>query len=189
MTKILFNIVFLFSAFTYAADQAQESVEKVSLPTSKSISIEVNPFSLLLGEVSGNVNIALGRKITFGPYGSFFSYKIGDGGWSGFGFGARANIYLTGDAISDSWYFGPGAGYKSITLGSDSLGSITVSGLAIYGLIGYHWVWNNGINLRLGGGASYSSIAAKTSASNGSSITVPGSGLLGALEFSFGFAF
>jgi len=115
----------------------------------KTVEISINPLSLINGTLPVTVRVALTQKIALGvfAYGRFLSW--GEGRIHGGGGGISTKFFLTGSAISDSWFVEPGisAGYTNHGQG--------FWGLYPSILAGHTWVWNSGFTLNLGLGLSY----------------------------------
>ena len=116
----------------------------------KTMEISLNPLKLALGYLPLNFTIALTHKMALGlhAYGRFFGF--GETKIHGAGGGVSFKFFLSGSAISDSWFVEPGldAGYSNY----DKKGYWSLSPSVI---AGYTWVWDSGFLINLGLGAEY----------------------------------
>lgn len=156
----------------------------------KTMNIRVNPLAIVFGVINADADFRVGEKMTIGPSLSFATSSAGTIKATGFGASARMNYYLTGDAISDSWYVSPDVGllFLSVSDGGANSGSATafVGGATA----GYHWVWGSGFNLMLGFGAGFYTAPKTVVASSGTSLATPSfTGVLPRLDLGIGYAF
>lgn len=117
----------------------------------KSMELTVNPLQLLNGKLPLAFRMGLTEKMALGLHfhGRFYSY--GTSPMHGLGGGLSLKFYLSGQAISDSWYLEPAIfGEFNMPRGRDRFWGIipTVIG-------GYTWVWDSGFVINLGLGAAY----------------------------------
>lgn len=141
----------------------------------KNYNVMVNPLGLLIGSMNASINAGVAERITLGVGGSFFNLNS----VTGAGAHVRANFYLSGPRLADGWYVSPLVEYYSLYGGGSSLNSFGTSLL-----FGYHWIYDSGFNIMLGGGVKYSSIGASL---GGYDISVL-SGTHGTFEFNIGYA-
>lgn len=199
MTKFIVTaIVALF--LTHVALGASKAAPAGAPPTvavatelpARTMNVRINPLGILVGSLSGDFDFRINEKFTLGPSISYMKASNILTDLSGFGIGLRGNWYLTGDALTDSWYVGPMAGYASLSVSSPFLGTESTSRGAFYvgTLVGYQWVWKSGINLNLGLGANFYSGGDSVVASNGVSLDVPYfHGIVPNGELTLGYAF
>lgn len=153
------------------------------------MNVRINPLSILLGIINTDYDIRVSEHITFGPSIGFATRSSSTVTTTGFDVGVRANFYLTGKAISDSWYASPAAGVIFLTSKSGG-SSASTTALNAGVTFGYHWVWDSGFNLTLGLGVAYYAVDKNQRATDGSVIVLPAySGTLPRLDFTLGFAF
>lgn len=171
------------------ASTSETQINQNEVIPDRTINFRVDPLGLLLGTVTGNVDFAITKHITVGPTASYFSASMLGTSLSGFGIGARANIYLSGDAISSGWLVGPSVGYSSFGVSAPGLSGST-GGFYVGAVAGYQWVWKNGLNLDVGLGANYYSQGGSITAQDGSTVLdVPFfHGITPTAEVSLGFA-
>lgn len=190
-TLIVIVSLCLIPSVGYGAARKPASVPQTTeaVPLQHTINVRVNPLGLLIGALSGDVDFAVTKKFTIGPSISYYSATIFDTSLTGYGLGARANVYLTGDAMTDSWILGPGLG---LSINSVSSGESKASSVGFYvgSILGYQWVWTSGLNINLGLGANYYTQSASAKGSDGIEISVPGYHGLGPTgELTVGWAF
>jgi len=178
-----------FFAVTGNAAPAKLSNQSQTTLHDRGMNVRVNPLGLLVGTLSGDFDIKVSDRITIGPSLSYFSASMLFTKLTGFGIGARANIYLTGDAMTSSWILGPGIGFSafSVDTGFEKGSS---SGLYLGTVVGYQWVFGNGLNINLGAGANYYTQGSTVVADNGTQIDVPFfHGIAPSGEVTIGYAF
>lgn len=152
------------------------------------INVRINPLSILLGVIHADMDFRVANRVTFGPALGFASRTSSSVIATGLNLGVRANFYLTGDAISDSWYVSSSAGVLFLTSKSGA-SEARSNALNLGFTAGYQWVFASGFNVMLGLGAVYYAIDKKQTATDGSVISVPSySGTLPRLDFTVGFA-
>jgi hypothetical protein len=156
--------------------------------TDRTMNVRVDPLKIISGDIGADADFKVGDRFTIGPSVSSLSATVIFTELTGFNVGARGNWYMSGDALESSWYLGPNIGYSSMTVtegGSEG----STGGLSMGTLVGYQWVWNNGMNLNLGGGANYNTAPDEVQAGN-RTLTVPFySGFKPQAEVSLGYAF
>lgn len=142
-----------------------------------------------MGAISADVDIRAGQKLTLGPTLSYMSASFLTTKLSGFGIGLRANYYLTGDAMSDSWILGPSAGLAIFSV--DSAGDkATSTGVYLGAIVGRQWVFSNGLNINVGLGVNWFSQGSSVKVASGFEVEVPFfHGLAPAGEITLGYAF
>lgn len=150
----------------------------------KFMNIRVNPLGLVFGLINADIDFKVADAITVGPSLMFWSLA----GITAFGGGARGNYYFNGQAFTDSFYLGAHAEYALVTY-KTSLGNSSAGVFGAGALAGYHWVWDGGFNIMLGGGIGYYA-GSSTVTINGQTASVTGlNGVSPALEFTLGWAF
>lgn len=156
----------------------------------KRVNITVSPLGFIIGSFGGGVDFGVSDRITLGAYGSYLSRNIADVYVQGGDVGARARFYLTGPRLSSGWYLSPSVGYTTVSIGAGRR-SISVDGPEAKGIIGYQWVFDNGINIALGAGLTYRALTPKTVSQDGQQRKLISSlnGIGFASEVSLGFAF
>ncbi len=152
------------------------------------MNIRVSPLSLIGGMVGADADFKVGERFTIGPTVSTMKASLLFTELTGFSFGARANWYLSENAIDDSWYVGPTIGYSSMTVSQlgqqGSVGAFTLGTL-----VGYQWVLDNGFNVNVGGGAAFYMGDDSVVAGN-TTLSVPFySGFVPQAEITVGYAF
>lgn len=177
-----------FSAHAAPAAPTLQSEADTEVP-SRSVNVRVNPLGLLIGAISADVDIKAGQKLTIGPTLSYMSASFLTTKLSGFGVGVRANYYLSGDAMSDSWIIGPSAGLAifSVNAGGESASS---TGIYVGAIVGRQWVFSNGLNINVGLGMNWYSQGASVKTAGGFEMEVPFfHGIAPAGEITLGYAF
>jgi hypothetical protein len=157
--------------------------------TDRNVNVRVSPLSLAAGLVSSDVDLAVGKKMTVGPTFSMLKASTLFTELSGFNIGARVNLNLSGDAMTDSWLLGPSVAYTSVKV--SALGESASAGkLAVGALVAYQWVWNSGINVNAGLGGSWYSGDDTLTTESGSTISIPFyNGIKPQAELTLGYAF
>jgi len=116
----------------------------------KTMEVSVNPLLLAIGYLPVNFRIAVANKMALGlhAYGHFFA--LGKTSVYGGGGGISTKFFLSGTAISDSWYVQPEFDAGFSRWGSQGFWTVSPSVIA-----GYTWVWDSGFLINLGLGAQY----------------------------------
>lgn len=168
---IALSAVALLSNSVFAEDQK------------KNMEISVNPIMMALGYLPLTYRIALTEKMALGvnAYGHFFS--LGDTKVHGLGIGVSTKFFLSGTAISDSWYVQP-----QVNFGYEKFTEKGVWALSPSAIVGYTWVWDSGFLINLGGGLQYKGAFVGSSFWKDKKGTF-NHGLAPAAEFSLGWAF
>ncbi|MCM2278684.1 MAG: hypothetical protein NDJ89_11475 [Oligoflexia bacterium] len=167
---------------TFAAAPASAGVDR-------NVNIRVSPLSIMSGNLGSDVDFAVSRKFTVGPTVSTLSASLLAVELKGYNIGARGNLYLTGDAMSDGWILGPSIGYSSmrVSLGTEEG---TTGKLSLGSLIGYQWIWGTGFNVNAGLGANWLSGDQKVATNQGTDLSIPFySGIVPSAELTVGYAF
>lgn len=133
MKKLLFLFTFV-SGFAFA----------------QSTNITVNPLGLLLGTANLGVEFKVSDNLTVGPSASFSHIKSGSESATGFGLGAKLDVYLSSDAFTDSWVLTPFFGWGRYSNNDDSINAF--AGGVVFG---YYWIWPSGFNMNFGLGIQY----------------------------------
>jgi hypothetical protein len=158
--------------------QADQSLVHAANESEYSYNISVSPASMLfLGLFNAGVDFKISRKSTLGLEAAFSTIGSSGSSLTAFGGGLRYSYYLTGEALTDSWYVSPYFFALPITT-SGSSSSSTVTPMLLGAVAGYHWIYKNGFNMMFGAGAQYATVA-KTG----------GYAVLPALEYRIGFTF
>lgn len=116
----------------------------------KKYNIGTNPFGLMAGIVSGQASVALNSMVAIKGDMSLFT---------GLEFGKGAEVSASAAIYFRQMYSGvfrePGLMYRSLESSSDSGGNTHGSSsprditTGIQTLIGYHWMWDSGLNIAL----------------------------------------
>lgn len=156
--------------------------------------VSINPLSTLVGAPVGAVDYRVADRAWAGVYGAYTNFL----GITSTTIGVRSHIKPNSRADRDGVYLSPSLYYSvhdvDDDINSDSTlvridGSGTTLGVA--GILGYHWIWKSGLNLRLGLGAQVSRASVDTSvrvddSANEGSATATYTGMTG--EFALGLA-
>ncbi len=121
----------------------------------KNMEISINPLQLFLGTIPLTFRVAVTNRLAIGinVQGQFFGFGKDTKVWS-VGGGLSTKFFLSGTAISDSWYVEPQFGASYTDLDSKDLkGKFWTLTPAV--IAGYTWVWNSGFVINLGLGAQY----------------------------------
>ncbi len=143
-----------------------------------SMNVTVNPLGLFVGSANVGVDFPVAPNITVGPSLSFAQYSTLTTEGTGFGIGAKSDIYLSGEVFADSWVVQPFAAFGQV-----SVNDASSSGLSIGVLFGHSWFWPSGFNINAGLGAQY--LSYDFEAVGLGSV----SGILPAANFALGYAF
>ena len=124
------------------------------LPASEpKINVQIYIPSLLFGVVSGDVNVKVTDKFSLGPQFNSFSY----GRYRGYSAGLTANYALGNHQVFDDriWLLNPHIGYSYDNVFDNDANKKS----AINGGVNlvYQWLWDSGINTKLGVGINCSS--------------------------------
>lgn len=148
---LLGNLLLLSSAVfaNYDTDYLAEDTRSCD----PKLNVQVYIPSLLFGVFSGDVSVKVSDKLSLGPQMSSFSY----GKYKGYSAGLTANYALSGnDVFGDRiWLLNPHIGYaydNVFNSNSAKKGAITCGANLVY-----QWMWESGINTRVGVGINYSS--------------------------------
>lgn len=85
-------------------------------------------------------------------FGTWFGPAFDEPNLSGFGFGFRPTLFLTGDAPRGA-YVAPFLRVDRVK--SDDAGATSTWGYSTGGFVGYSWLFNDVFNVRLGAGAQW----------------------------------
>lgn len=177
MKKFLLSILLLLPSFAFAGYDLE--VER-SVPRDSKVNVQIYVPSLIVGMISGDINVKLNEKFTLGPQATYFAY----GDHRGYELGLTANYALAGDVFDDrTWLVNPYVLYSHSDLSFDGAkdGKVKKGGV-VGGLnLVYQWMWNSGVNMRAGIGAYYSTKKILLGIGN--------SNIGGTLMFSIGYAF
>jgi len=139
----------IVAACVFAIVSGHAFSEEVRDPV-KNMEISVNPLMLAVGYLPLALRVALTNKMALGihAYGNFFGF--GKAKVWGAGGGLSAKFFLSGTAISDSWYVEPG-----IYAGYSNWDNTKYWSLSPSVIVGHTWVWDSGFVINLGLGAQY----------------------------------
>lgn len=137
-------------------DAADEPVVEKPAPEPATASILIEPALAIFGFYEGDVGIAVDETIAVSLWGQYFDYTLLDTGISGYGIGAGAPIFLTGEVFRGAYLY-PLVKFQSVSF---EVPNETVTA-TFYGpqlTAGYQWTWGRpaGFSLRIGGGLEYS---------------------------------
>ena len=187
---LIFTFVLLLpSALRADSWDGQHPVNKFSL--------NFNPLGLIVGYVGLGVDFRLNERWTLGPsVGYLIRFRTANYDASAISLGARANFFITGDALNESgWYIGPEVDVAKMYFKDRDDGSkVDVPAIIISTLAGYHWYWDSGLNLGIGAGVRFAGlpdhVTYKSGPKDGQEEDISrasGAGL--ALEFGMGWSF
>ena len=192
--------VFFVLCAMLCAPLPSSAAAKSSSAGDQTFNVRVSPFGLIVGWVNVDADIRIGDFITVGPSLTYFNLSASattnadSSSVKATRLGVRGNYF--GDGVfTDSWYVSPilAAIREEITVRSGSLSaSATPSGLELSLLGGYHWFWENGFNLCLGGGVVTTNLGntTKITYSDGTTTDLGNYRSTGvALDFMLGWAF
>jgi hypothetical protein len=157
MKKTILNLVLLSllasgSAFaaTNATMRELDYLNSKALTHEKKINLRVYVPGLLIGWAGGAVDLRVNPALTVGPTLKYFAY----GSHTGFEGGVLMNYALNGEVFSSGWLLNPYAEYYQSNYNSRKQETSGVFGANLM----YQWMWDNGINLQLGGGLAYTTL-------------------------------
>ncbi len=127
-------LVVLFTNVAFAAEQT----------------VTVNPFGLMFGIINGQYEKPLGNQDSLLVSGSFYSFKVLDLSYTGFGIGGGYRKYFDEDFEG---FFGQGTAEIAFAKAAD----ISGTAFGFTGLAGYKWVFSKGFTTEAGIGAGYTS--------------------------------
>jgi hypothetical protein len=183
-------VLFLFTAPMISTSGAAAKIPRAE-PQTKSFNLETDPI-LYIGSVYGlDFNIGVGNRITVGPMITYVNgahvqseYGFVSGTSTGFGFGAKAKIFLSGERFSSSWILMPNIEFTSSKISALNAPTAWLPNPQTARLeetnyvarlsAGYEWHFKFGLSLAALGGVavSYSNRSMVTD-SSGSSTTLP----------------
>jgi hypothetical protein len=136
--------------------QSGPAIERAAYPD-KNYGVFVNPLGLLAGSLNVEIAFAINEKAAFTVGGAFAQagVRIGSEGLSATAYGGQVGLLIyPQERVFNRFYVNPFAvGMRAhIKDGSLTSEATLVGGGAI---AGYHWTWNGGFSLRLGGGLAY----------------------------------
>ncbi len=149
--------------------------------------INVHIPSLFIGALSGTFDYALNRTWAVGLRGMYFAFGGKAALAKAYAFGAEAQYALSHDLGTDGWLVNPYISYMHLSATSNLNGqgvSQPVGATSAYMIgsnLNYQWMWNSGINVRLGLGVFW--LSKKTDFGIGNSNIHPD------LNFTLGYAF
>lgn len=143
----------------------------------------------LKGEYTFMVEHWVGEGEQLGLIVSYLSTGFGDISQRTVTVGARANFALGGDGGTDNWYLSPSLKYHDGSFeaapgrANELWGSVGL-------IFGYHLIFDNGLNLRMGSGVSYGTVGRTLRVDTGREIAIPAfGGVFPLLELTAGYAF
>lgn len=163
MKRIVFSVLAGAAAFILAfwltshADAAESSSSG-----SHAVNAYIEPIALLLGAVDGGVDIQINDRWTVGPSLLFWNSNILGYKIESSGFGGRVAYSFRNAAFVDGPYVASTLNYAKTKVTHDSAlygqTSADVSGAALSGMAGYHWILPSGLTFRAGVGLALSSV-------------------------------
>jgi hypothetical protein len=126
--RVLILVAFIFSLSALAEtdqatpvkkkkkkhDKTTETVVEKKAPAPPPVVTEpydynarLNPFNVFFGRIDANLDVRLSERFSVGPTLGVSFLTVSPTSYVGFAFGLRGNVYLTGNAISSSFYVGP----------------------------------------------------------------------------------
>ena len=145
-----------FSGQGFCAVTSSEETSKESFPFFNKhvpVTIGIHPIGIFLGTIQGDLAFGIAKHVSLGLQGSFTQGRWGGDGLAGGSYGIFASYFFSGQSV-DSIFIKPGFehGYLRENVATNA-GSIDYDQIKL--LAGYHWHWDSGLSLNLGGGANY----------------------------------
>jgi len=121
-----------------------------SINANAEVEVSISPLSLVLGAIDVGVLVDVNENIAVGPSIIMAKYTLGTDSVSVFSLGARGEYAFDGFDVS-SVYSTVAMDYGTVS--SDVSGiKCSLSIFTADTLAGYAWRWDNGMNIKLGGG-------------------------------------
>ncbi len=146
--------------------QAAEPADTVEVP--RKVHVELHPLSAIVGTYGGQVRFAVSEGATLGFSAARIDYeRFFDEAYTGYSAGLEAAFALNGSSFTNGWAFRPTLGYVSYEATDgffvmDSNRYVgNFHGLYAGASMAYQWIYQNGMTIALGGGATIYSIRRK----------------------------
>ena len=145
----LFTCIQSFSAVSETSKKL-DSMNRKALLHEKTVNLRVYVPGLFIGWTGGAIDFKVNPALTLGPTLKYFTY----GSSNGYEVGATMNYALNGEVSSSGWLVNPYAEYYQSNYNHRKENSSGVFGANLM----YQWMWDNGLNLQLGGGLVYTTL-------------------------------
>jgi hypothetical protein len=152
LSFILLKLITISPCYAETSATARELdyLNHKALIQEKKINLRFYIPGLFIGWTGGALDIKLNPALTLGPTLKYFTY----GSYTGFETGLTLNYALNGEVFSSGWLINPYAEYYQSNYNHRKEQSSSVLGTNLM----YQWMWDNGLNLQLGGGLVYSTL-------------------------------
>ncbi len=118
--------------------EVQSTVTMTATTKEKKYNVSIDPLATILGVANVGFDFKISSQSTIGFSGAFSTYSHKDHTYTVIGGGLRWDNYLTGEALSDSWYLTPYAKVLPMRVSGDTSESAHPLSLGV--LMGYQWM-------------------------------------------------
>lgn len=152
LSLILLSLLACSPSFSATSETARELdyLNSKALLQNKKMNLRFYIPGLFIGWTGATLDLKVNSALTVGPTLKYFTY----GGSTGFEAGVMMNYALNGEVFSSGWLVSPYAEYYQSNYNNRKENASGVLGANLM----YQWMWDNGINLQLGGGLVYSTL-------------------------------